>query len=124
MKITLRDEDASNEEKQFLVNFAKRLSITDEEYVTISNTYTSHEIKAPHLYEQRLDALYEIVKIVCTEDTLSPESKEIWLKRVGKALGFDPSNVKYIVAKSLDVFADNINVTKEYFMDEVKNLNQ
>lgn len=33
-----------------------------------------------------------------------------WLERMGKAIGFDPSNVKYIVAKSLDLIKAGIDL--------------
>ncbi len=123
MKITLRDNDATDEEKAFLQHFGKKLGVTSSEYFELidDNMYMKYEIKAPYLYNQRLESLYKITQIVDV-DNLSKAAKTKWLNRVAIAIGFDPSNVKYIVGKSLDMFNVNNGLTLEDYKDGIKNI--
>ncbi|WP_298551557.1 hypothetical protein [uncultured Algibacter sp.] len=123
MKITLRDDNATDEEKVFLQHFGKKLGVTSTEYFELidDNLYMKYEIKAPYLYNKRLESLYKITQIV-DEDNLSKATKEKWLNRVVIAIGFDPSNVKYVVGKSLDMFNTNKDLTLEEYKDGIKNI--
>ncbi|MFI1743088.1 hypothetical protein [Thalassobellus sediminis] len=123
MKITLRDNNATDEEKSFLQHFGKKIGVTSSEYFELidGNMYMEYEIKAPYMYNQRLESLYKITQIV-HEDNLSKTTKEKWLKRVATAIGFNPSNVKYVVGKSLDMFNASNNLTLEDYKNGIKNI--
>ncbi len=124
MKITLRDNDATDEEKSFLQHFGKKLGVTSSEYFELNddNMYMEYEIKAPYLYSQRLESLYRITQILHEDDAISKLMKEKWLCRMGIAIGFDPSNIKYVVGKSLDMFTANNVLTLEGYKDGIKNI--
>ncbi len=124
MKITLRDNNATDEEKSLLQHFGRKLGVTSSEYFELidDNMYMKYEIKAPYLYNQRLESLYRIAQIVHKDDTISKLMKEKWLYRMGIAIGFDPSNIKYVVGKSLDMFNTNKDLTLEDYKDGIKNI--
>ncbi len=123
MKITLRDGEVSDDEKSFLQHFGKKLGVTPQEYFELieNDLYMSYDISAPYLYNDRLESLYHISKIV-HEDDLTINIKEKWLKRVAVAIGFDPSNVKYTVGKSIDLFKTHNDLSLETFKDGIKNI--
>ena len=123
MKITLRDNDATDEEKSFLQHFGRKLGVTSAEYFELidDDMYMKYEITAPYMYNQRLESLFKITQIV-DGDNLPKATKEKWLNRMAIAIGFDPSNVKYVIGKSLDMFNANKNLTLDDFKDGIKNI--
>lgn len=104
MKITYRDGDISEKEKQFMKRLSTKLGISNSEYEVIVKTYMSHQIKAPNLHSQRVDNFYNVVKVIHSDKEIGDKEQTLWLTRMATAMGFDPSNVKYIVGKSLDLF--------------------
>ncbi len=122
MKITLRDGDASEGEKDFLQSFGRKLEISSSEYFELVETYMDYEITAPYTYNQRLESLYKLAKIVYNDGDLSKELKEKWLKRIAIAIGFDPSNIKYVVAKSFDLLRNAKNLDMETYKEGIKSI--
>ncbi|WP_298902597.1 TerB family tellurite resistance protein [uncultured Psychroserpens sp.] len=107
MKITYRDGNASETEQLFLKHLSNKLGISENEYDTINNTYMNYDIVAPYLHQQRVEHFYKVVEVVYSDKYIDGDKQTKWLTRMATAMGFDPSNVKYIVAKSLDLFNDN-----------------
>ncbi|WP_298898322.1 TerB family tellurite resistance protein [uncultured Psychroserpens sp.] len=120
MKITFRDGNASEKEKLFLKHLANKLELSDAEYNTISNTYMSYDIVAPYLHQHRVSHFYNVVKVIHSDRSIEGEEQTKWLTRMATAMGFDPSNVKYIVAKSLDLFDDNCDF--DSYKEEIDNM--
>ena len=121
MKITLRDNNASEEEKQYLQPFGKKLGITPSEYFEIIETYMDHEIVPLYTYNERLENFYNLMEVVYNDKNIQGSSQEKWLMRMATAMGFNPSNVKYIVAKSIDLF--NAGVDLDTYKAGIKNMN-
>ena len=46
-----------------------------------------------------------------------------WLERMGKAMGFNPVNIKYIVLKSLDLFASGVTLNEAIYIEEIDMMN-
>ncbi|WP_299275398.1 hypothetical protein [uncultured Psychroserpens sp.] len=122
MKITLRDGDASEEEKSFLQVFGKKIGITSSEYFDISENYMSHKIVAPYTYEERMEALYKIVEIIYSEKTMMKSTRITWLERMAIAIGFDPSYAKDIITKSLELFRECCDL--EFYKTEIKKIGE
>ncbi|WP_298754590.1 hypothetical protein [uncultured Psychroserpens sp.] len=120
MKITLRDGDASEEEKGFLQVFGKKIGITSSEYFDISENYMSYKIIAPYTFDERKEALYKITEIIYGENLMFNSTRITWLERMAIAMGFDPSNVKDIVAKSLALIREGCDL--ESYKDEIKKI--
>ncbi|WP_299886885.1 hypothetical protein [uncultured Lacinutrix sp.] len=115
MKITLRDNNASDEEKQYLQAFGKKLGITDSEYFEVIESYMEFDIVAPYTYNSRLENFYTLTTVVAEDHKMPHKDQVKWLGRMATAMGFNPSNVKYIVAKSLDLInaGKDMNAYKE-----------
>lgn len=122
IKITLRDNNASENEKEYLQAFGKKLGITPKEYFEIIESYMEFDIVAPYTYNSRLENFYTLTSVV-NDDNKMPENDQVkWLERMATAMGFNPSNVKYIVAKSLDLINEGKDL--EAYKNGLKNMNK
>ncbi|WP_299765147.1 TerB family tellurite resistance protein [uncultured Dokdonia sp.] len=122
VKITLRDGMVSEEENEFLKHLSAKLHIRLDEYQDIMENYTYQEIVAPYTYNERLKSLYELTKIIHEDTTIIGEKQAKWLQRIGTAIGFNPSNVKYITAKGLDLIKEEADV--EAFSNGIRGINK
>ena len=109
----------TEQEKKFLDKLAVTLQISDAEYQEILKDPSKHEINAPYLYVERLEALYKLAKIVHRDHQLGDLQEHLMVK-FGLALGFTPSNVNYIVDKALKLV--DLEVDEDTFLYEMKNM--
>lgn len=121
VRVALSDGQLTSEEKQFLDKLAVRLEISQEEYEEILENPTKYPINPPVLYIHRLERLYDLARMVYADHVLGPKQKDI-LTRFALALGFTPSNVSYIVDKSLSLLV--LNVDLDTFIFEMQNMNK
>jgi hypothetical protein len=111
----------TKQEQSFLDKLAIALQISDEEYKEILENPSKHPINAPYLYIERLEALYKLARLVHKDHHLGDLQEHLMVK-FGIALGFTPSNVNYIVNKSLKLV--DRGVDEETFLYEMKNMNK
>jgi uncharacterized tellurite resistance protein B-like protein len=109
----------TEQEQKFLDKLAISLQISDDEYKEILKDPSKHEINAPYLYVERLEALYKLARIVHRDHQLGDLQEHLMVK-FGLALGFTPSNVNYIVDKALKLV--DREVDEETFLYEMKNM--
>ena len=121
VRVALSDGELTSEEKQFLDKLAVRLEISQSEYEEILENPTKYPINPPVLYVHRLERLYDLARMVYADHVLGPKQKDI-LTRFALALGFTPSNVSYIVDKSLSLLV--LNVDLDTFVFEMQNVNK
>ncbi len=121
VRVALSDGELTSEEKQFLDKLAVRLEISQSEYEEILENPTKYPINPPVLYVHRLERLYDLARMVYADHVLGPKQKDI-LTRFALALGFTPSNVSYIVDKSLSLLV--LNVDLDTFVFEMQNMNK
>lgn len=122
VKITLRDGEVSNEEKEFLSHLANTLKISAEEYEHIMQNYLSYPLEPTYTYHQRLESLYTLTKLIHEDDVITGEHQTVWLERMALAIGFTPGNVKYIIAKSLVLIGNKVDI--ETYKNEIININK
>ena len=109
----------TEQEQNFLDKLAVALQISKEEYEEILKDPSKHEINAPYLYVERLEALYKLARIVHRDHQLGDLQEHLMVK-FGLALGFTPSNVNYIVDKALKLVY--LEVYEDTFLYEMKNM--
>ena len=112
VKITLRDGDASEREIVFLEHLMYKLSLTEEEYEFIMQNYLHYPITAPYSKDERINALYELGKILNSDKSIEGEDQSRWLERVARAIGFEPNGIKQITAKALSLTERDIDFNK------------
>jgi uncharacterized tellurite resistance protein B-like protein len=121
VRVALSDGDLTPEEKTFIDKLAIRLEISQAEYEEILENPSKYPINPPHLHVQRLDRLYDLSRMVYADHVLGPKQKAV-LTRFALALGFTPSNVSYIVDKSLSLII--LNVDLDTFIYEMQHMNK
>lgn len=119
VRVAYADGNITEQEQNFLDKLAVALQISKEEYEEILKDPSKHEINAPYLYVERLEALYKLARIVHRDHQLG-DLQEHLLVKFALALGFTPGNVNYIVDKALKLV--DLEVDEETFLYEMKNM--
>lgn len=122
-KITLRDGLVSQEETEFLKHLSSKLDITLDQYEEIMDEgYMFEQLQAPLTYKSRIKSLYELTKIIIDDASITDDKQTKWLERMASGIGFNPSNVKYVVDKG--ILLATTNASLEDFEDGIRNLNK
>ena len=121
VRVAMSNDVISEEEKAFLDRMARNLDISENDYKEILKDYKSHPINPPTMYNERLDRLYDLARMVYADHYLGPKQTAI-LERLGIGLGFSPENVSYVVHKALMLVSKGVDL--DDFKDEIKNMNR
>ena len=121
VRVALADEKFAPEEKLFLDKLAVRLEISPAEYEEILENPLKYPINPPYLYEQRLERLYDLARMVHVDHHLG-DKQELLLRKIGVALGFNAENVDYIVHKALKLVDRKVDL--DTFVFEMQNMNK
>ena len=121
VRVAMDDGVITDEEKAFLDRLADNLGISESEYKTILKDYKSHPINPPVSYDQRLERLYDLARMVYV-DHIKGDHEEILLRKIAVGLGFHAVNVKYIVDKALTLVNNGVDL--DTFTDQIKNMNR
>ncbi len=121
VRVAMSDGVIKEGERSFLRRLAHRLHISDHEYNTILDNYSSYPINPPVTYERRLERLYDLTRMVFADDEIG-ERQQPLLERLSVGLGFTPNNVKYVVAKALELVSFGVDF--EEFDEEIRNMNR
>ena len=121
VRVALTDGKFSPEEKAFLDKLAVRLEISSTEYEEILENPLKYPINPPYLYEQRMERLYDLARIVHVDHHLG-DKQEVMLIKIGVGLGFNTENVNYIVDKALILVEKEVD--SDTFLFEMKNMNK
>lgn len=121
VRIALSDGIITDEEKAFLDRLASNLDINKEDYERILENPVGYPINPPTFYNARLERLYDLVRMVYADDHLGTRQQAL-LERLAVGLGFTPGNVKYVVAKALDLVKNGIDSNN--FKEEIRFMNR
>ena len=109
------------EEKNFLDKLAVKLEISPSEYLEILENPLKYPINPPYLYVNRLERLYDLVRMVHHDHQLG-DKQDLLLRKIGLALGFTPGNVNYIVDKAMALIDKKVDL--DTFVYEMQNMNK
>ena len=121
VRVAMSDDIITDEEKEFLDRLAKKLEISAADYKRILKDYASHPINPPVSYEERLERLYDLTRMVWADHIREVEQVKL-LRKFCVALGFHATNVKYITEKALDLV--RVGRDLDEFIYGIKNMNQ
>lgn len=121
IRVAMSDGVISDEEKTFLDRLARNLNITEAKYKSILGDYMSHPINPPITYENRLERLYDLGRMVYVDADPGTKQTQI-LERLGVGLGFSPHNTKYVVDKALSLINNGADL--ETFKEEIRMMNR
>lgn len=119
VRVAMDDGVISEQEKAFLDRLARNLSISAVHYEEILKDYMSHPINPPITYDNRLERLYDLARMVHIDHELNQE--EPLLEKLAIGLGFSTSNVTYVVHKALTLVREGADL--DTFQEEIKTMN-
>ena len=96
-------------------------NISENDYVQILKDFKSHPINPPTSYDNRLERLFDLTRMVWA-DHIEGDDQLKMLKKLSIGLGFNPDNVNYIVDKALNLVHNNISL--DDFIEQMKTMNQ
>lgn len=120
VRVAMDDGVISDDEKAFLDRLAYNLDISEANYKLILKDYKSHPINPPLSYDDRLERLYDLSRMVYV-DHINGDPEVALLTKIAIGLGFHPKNVKYIIDKAMTLISQHVDL--DTFMDEIKNMN-
>ena len=118
-RVALADGYSSVKEKKFLDKLAANLEISNSEYEEILENPTKYPINPPYSYNERLERLFDLGRMVYIDDELGEGQLQL-LEKFGIALGFTPTNVEFIVRKALKLIEKKSDL--DTFIYEMKNM--
>ncbi|MGC6432372.1 MAG: TerB family tellurite resistance protein [Jejuia sp.] len=121
VRVAMADGVITDDEKAFLDRLAHKLEIGENDYKSILKDYNAHPINPPVSYDQRLERLYDLVRMIHV-DTITGEPELLLLKKIGVGLGFHAVNVKYIIDKALTLVSNGADL--DDFVDQIKHMNR
>lgn len=120
VRVAMADGEVSPEEKLFLDKLSRNLEISEEEYQEILKNPLKYPINPPSNRAQRLERLYDLVRMVHTDHQLG-DKQNVLLKKIGLALGFTPENTDLILAKAFSLIDQKVDLdTFVYEMEHLK----
>lgn len=121
VRVAMSDDIITEEEHKFLLRLANNLNISEVDYKKIMKDYESHPINPPVSYDQRLERLYDLSRMVMIDHIRSVQEVKL-LRKFCVALGFHAVNVKYITEKALELVRQDCDLDE--FIYGIKNMNQ
>ena len=121
VRIAMSDTVITEDEKKFLDRTARKLDISEEHYKEILKDYKSHTINPPITYDNRLERLFDLGRMVYADHELG-DKQVVMLERLAVGLGFTVTNVKYVVDKALTLVNEGVDL--DTFKEEIKLMNR
>ena len=121
VSVAMANDVITEGEQKFLNRLAQKLEIEEEDYKSILKNYKAHPVNPPISYDNRLERLYDLVRMVYL-DHISGESQHLLLDKMAVGLGFNVKNVKYIIDKALTLVDNGADL--DSFIEGIKTMNR
>ena len=121
VRVAMSDGIISGQEKMFLDRLADNLQIEASEYKDILKNYKNYPINPPTAYEDRLERLYDLARMVYADHYLG-EKQTAMLIRFAIGLGFLSENAEYVVDKALKLVQSGAPL--DDFKEGIRNMNR
>ncbi|MCB0375113.1 MAG: TerB family tellurite resistance protein [Sinomicrobium sp.] len=109
VRVALSDGEISVEEKAFLERLAKNLEVSQEELKKIVKDPSQYPINPPVSYEDRLERLYDIARMVHA-DLITDAHEMSMMSRLGIGLGFPVADVDAVVKKAMSLLRTGVDM--------------
>tara|TARA_R110001583_G_scaffold21685_3_gene82115 strand:- start:2827 stop:3267 length:441 start_codon:yes stop_codon:yes gene_type:complete len=120
VRLALRDNKIDAKEHQLLERLAIRLDITATEFKEILKTPEKYPIDSPVSYEERLEHLYDLTKMLFLDKNPTID-KTSMMDRIAVGLGFPVENVRNVVKEAIKFFLKEPDI--EDFKNSIKKVN-
>lgn len=121
VRIALRDGKIDSKERILLERLSLRLDISTNEFNEILNKPTKYPIVSPVSYEDRLEHLFDLAKMLFLDKNPTIDKTSL-LDRIAISLGFPIENARQVVKEAIAFFLKEPNL--EDFKEKIKKVNQ
>ena len=97
VRVAVADGKVAPEEKSFLDRLARNLDISEMEYEEILENPLKYPVNPPLMHTHRLERLYDLTRMVYTDEHVMAEKEHHLLTRFALALGFTAGNDLYLM---------------------------
>jgi uncharacterized tellurite resistance protein B-like protein len=121
VKLALVDGIISEGEEKLLKRLAKRFHIMQEMRTEIMENPSKFAMVTPHSYEERIEQLYLLAKMIYADDEVSKKETSS-LRKIAVGLGFPIKNVEKVVDEAIHLVLNDKDL--EDFSKAIKRVNK
>ncbi len=96
-------------EEKLLKRFARRLDITEDEYVKVVENPSKFPINPPNSAEKRLERFYDLFKMIFADDVMDDEERGL-IERYAIGLGYTTEQAEKLIKRSIDIFQGGLDL--------------
>lgn len=101
------DGEITQKEEVLLKRFAQKLDISEAQYQEALAKPNEFPVNAPSTNMERLERLYDILKIIFSDNEMSPK-EEALLKKYAVALGFSSKDSQEVIDRSIKILSGKL----------------
>ncbi len=121
VKLALADNIITEGEEKLLKKLADKLIISEELYNSIIKNPEKYSVKGLHNYNDRIEHLYDLAKMIYADGSVSKEEASVLIK-ICVGLGFPINNAEKIADEAIHLILKNNNL--EDFTEAIKQVNK
>ena len=121
VRLALADGIISKSEEKLLKRIADRFHILDEKYAEILNSPEDFPMHAPHNYDERIEHLFDLAKMVFADGEAKGEEAFV-LRKICIGLGFSIDNVEKVADEAIHLVLNSNDL--EDFTKAIKYVNR
>jgi len=121
VKLALADAIISEGEEKLLKRLAKRFHIMQEMYDEIIENPSKFSMVTPHSYEERIEQLYLLAKMIYVDDEVSKKEART-LRKIAVGLGVPTNNVEKVVDEAIHLTLNDNDL--DDFTSAIKRVNK
>lgn len=121
VRLAQADDIITKEEEKLLKRVANRFHILEEKYNEILNSPEDFPMHAPHNYDERIEHLFDLAKMVFADENVSGDEAKV-LRSICVGLGFPLDNVEKVVDETIHLILNNNDL--EDFTKAIKYVNR
>lgn len=121
VKIAKADNKVTKEEEELLIQMAKNLNLSTENFEKILENPYSFPINPPSNLEDRIIRLFGLTLMVLADGDVAKEEISL-MHKIAVGLGFSSTKIEKICRRAIELVA--IKVNQEIFIDEIKRMNR
>ena len=122
VKLSLADGILDENEMKIITRVARDYGFNDPDHILyIIKNYEKYSIEPTYNYDERIEELYNLSKIIYTDGKIDEKELNI-LKNAIVALGFSPKNLDKIFETAVGKIADGVDL--EDFNKSIKKANR
>jgi uncharacterized tellurite resistance protein B-like protein len=100
VSLALADDVITEGEEKMLHRLARRFHILEEKYADIIENPDKYPINAPHSYDERIERLYDLTKMMYSDDEVSEKEVGV-LRKICVGLGFPLNNIEKVTNEAI-----------------------